>query len=223
METLKTRYKPTRTLRKYFITGILEHAYKEKMAVVITIVSSPYSVSFRGNGKTSYALRSVAAYYYFVHGYGLDKAWEKALDNLVFTVDELIGRVESSRPGDIIIADDIGYHVPRRAAYSKEDFKLFSEIDVFRTKGTGIVFTAPHIKRLPTQLIMHSEYLVYVARLVGWSSKAHIYKLMYSMEKPYLNPRFQKIAEETFPTRYPNKIYNKYIEKRLKALHERNI
>jgi len=214
---------PWYRLRRYMLTNIIETAYNGGLAVVCSIVSDPYSVSFRGNGKTSYALRSVAAYYHFVHGYSEKEAWQLALDSIVFTIDQLIEAVENASRKDIVIADDIGRHIGRKTGYTKAEQEFFGEIDIFRTKATGLIFTAPHIKRLPGQIILHSEYIFYISRyrITDWMSRAEMWKLKYDKSKPMREPEFIFVEEEVFPTRYPNEIHDKYVELRKIALHRR--
>ena len=220
MKTIVEYVRPNYAFKKkYMLTNILEKAFKEDLAVVVAVVADPKSIAYRGNGKTSYALHSAAAFYHYVLGLDPEAAWWKALDSVVFTLEELKEAVDSASKGDVIIADDFGFHNPRRANYSKEEYQLWGQIDIFRTKATGMIITAVHVQRLPTQILKHCEYIFYVSRFGGWTSKAECWKLTYDKSKPLSSPEYVFLEEETFPTRYPNKIYYEYTKRRLRELH----
>jgi len=199
----------------YLLLHAIVSAHRDNTSILAGIVADPYAVYLRGNGKTSYALHVAAAWYKYYKNMDSRKAWWKALDSIVFSLDELKKRIDSAGRDEIIIADDIGRWFPPRQSYSDAEREIFKVLETFRLNAVALIWTAVTPRSVPTKILIHSDYMVYVSRVNDVSSKAELWRAITNKSKPWKDPKLVFIDEETFPTRYPDEIYEEYNKRRL--------
>jgi len=200
----------------YLLLNAIVRAYRDNTSILAGIVADPYAVYLRGNGKTSYALHVSAAWYRYYCRMRPEKAWRKALDSIVFSVEELKERIDNSGRKDIIIADDIGrWFPPKQSPYSKEEREIFEVLETFRLNCVALIWTAVTPRSVPSKILIHSDYMVYVSRNDKEHSKAEVWRSIIKKSKPYREPEFVFVDEESFPTFYPDAIHEEYNKRRL--------
>ena len=205
------------TLRSnYLLLNAIVNAHRENTSILAGVVADPYSVYLRGNGKTSYALHVAAAWYRFIIGLQPKYAWRRALKSIVFSVEELKKRIDRADRKEIIIADDIGrWFPPKQKPYSDLEREIFEVLETFRLNCAALIWTAVTPRSVPGKILIHSDYMAYVSRVDKVSSKAELWRSMVDKSKPYKEPKFIFIAEEKFPTYYPDEIHEEYNKRRL--------
>ena len=194
----------------YLLLNAIKTAYRDNTSIVAGITADPHSLYLRGNGKTSYALRVVAAWYKYKLGLDPVDAWLKALDSIVFSLDELREKLDNSTRDEIIIADDIGRWFSPKPQYTKEERKIFEILETFRLNSVALVWTAVTPRSVPGKILIHSDYLVYVSKINKNISKAEIWQAVIKKDKPWDEPIMRYLASESFPTKYPDLIHNRY-------------
>jgi len=200
----------------YLLLNAIVNADRNNSSILAGVVADPYAVHLRGNGKTSYALHVAAAWYRFYRGMDAKVAWRRALDSIVFSVEELKERIDSSSRNDIIIADDIGrWFPPKQSPYSKVEREIFEVLETFRLNCVALIWTAVLVRSVPTKILLHSDYMVYVSIIKKRTSRAELWRSIIDKTRPYKEPKFTFIAEEAFPTKYPDEIHEEYNRRRL--------
>ena len=207
----------TYRLREYLAYKAISSAWRDNTSVSIVVTADPASMYIRGNGKTSYALRSAAAWYYFSGRASSEReAWRMALDSVAFSLDEFMEKLNTSSRWQVVIADDAGRWIPRKNSYTAEEQALLEALETFRLDVVAIIWTAVTPRSLPTRIMLASEWLFYVSRVgvMHYSSKAEAWRALYEKDRPYRDPRFTYVTEERFPTFYPAEIHDEYNRRR---------
>mgnify|MGYP000117778741 CR=1 FL=1 len=199
----------------YLLLNAITNAYRDNTSVLVGIVADPHSVYLRGNGKTSYALHVAAAWYKYYVGMKTKRAWCKALESIVFSLNELRERIDSTSRSDIIIADDIGRWFSPKPSYSNEERKIFEVLETFRLNCVALIWTAVTPRSVPSKILIHSDYMVYVSKVKDRYSKAEVWRAIIDKSRPYKEPKFAYLAEESFPTYYPDEIHQEYNRRRI--------
>jgi len=207
--------KEYRLRSNYLLLNAIVRAHSENTSILTGIVADPYAIYLRGNGKTSYALHVAAAWYRYHVGLKPKKAWWKALNSIVFSISELKERIDNSGRDEVIIADDIGRWFSPKPSYSSEEREIFEVLETFRLNCAALIWTAVTPRSVPSKILIHSDYIVYVSRFNREYSRAEVWRSIIDKTRPYKEPKFAFIAEEKFPTKYPDEIHEEYNRRRL--------
>ena len=115
----------------------------------------------QGSGKSSLMLHLA---------YKLVGDWDKVLDAVCFTPQEVIQKAKALPPGrryTILLWDDVGVHFPATSYRTNIDVyeAVGKMIDAYRVMASVMIFTAPDIRRYPKVISDNGTIEMWVARL----------------------------------------------------------
>lgn len=174
----------------------------------------------RGYGKTAYDIKNAAYVGYKIHGYtNDDDAYQYALDNIIFTADELLRRVDynirNTEISPVIIIDDATVHFSSYMFFINvfQTALMNATFDTIRTITRSVLLNCPNKKRLLKALQYYDDYEITIYKEIpgGYERKAVAIK-WYSL--PDGHRRFRKDFEDYFSCYLPDWVYEKYLEQR---------
>lgn len=182
----------------------------------------------RSYGKSTYDLKNMAYMYYIIDELSEKEAWLKALDNMIFTPDQLMDRVEQNIADDVIsptwCIDDATVHFSSYLYFINlyQASLLSATFDTIRTVVNVLLINCPKKNRLLSGLRNYDDYEITIykrsfAGSAGYQRKAVCIK-WYSL--PSGKQKFRKEFEDYFSCYIPTWIYNKYQVKRKKYLKD---
>ena len=179
----------------------------------------------RGYGKSMYNLKVMARIYQSVEGCSDDDAWQLALDNMVFTPDQFISKIESNISDDVIspviCIDDATVHFSSYLYFINlyETSLLAAAFDTIRTATNSLLINCPDKGRLLPALRHYDDYeiTIYMGDNGGYNRRAVGIK-WYSL--PSGKKKFRKEFEDNFSCYVPNFVYDEYIVRRKKYLKD---
>jgi len=179
----------------------------------------------RGYGKSTYNLKNMAYTYKILEELSERDAWLKALDNIIFTPDQLMDRVEQNIADDIIspawCIDDATVHFSSYLYFINlyHASLLNATFDTIRTVVNTLLINCPKKKRLLSGLRNYDDYEITIYKTMpgGYQRKAVCIK-WYSL--PSGKQNFRKEFEDYFSCYIPTWIYTLYSEKRKKYLKD---
>ena len=184
----------------------------------------------RGYGKSMYALKVMAQIFYNMEGLNETQAWDKALDNMIFTMEDVITRINYNIENDIVAPvwclDDATVHFCSYKYFTNlyEVILLHGMFDTIRTVVTGLLLTCPKRKLLLSALRNYDDYTIQIGKDISGDSNG--YSRVAKGIKWYTWPdgkrRFRKMFEDHYSCYVPNWIYDKYMVKRKKYLQDVN-
>jgi len=182
----------------------------------------------RGYGKSTYNIKNMAYVYYHVTECTETQAWNQALDNLIFTPDQLMQRIDTNIEEDIIspvwCIDDATVHFSGKLFFINlyTTALLEAAFDTIRTVVSGLLINCPKKKRLLGALKTYDDYevTIYKHPYGGYQRKSVCIKY-YSL--PDGKQKFRKEFEDEFSCYIPNWVYRLYMEKRKMYLKEINM
>jgi len=179
----------------------------------------------RGCGKSMYNLKNMAQAYFNTDGYTETQSWEKALDNFIFTPEQLSQKVTDNIENDHIslawCIDDAAVHFSSYLFFINiyQAALLNATFDTIRTVVSAFLVNCPDKGRLMKSLRSYDDYEVTIYKDCGYERRAVGIK-WYSL--PDGKRRFRKNFEDHFSCYAPNWIYNKYMKRRKMYLKEVN-
>lgn len=149
--------------RKYFLVDFIADAIENDEVQPIIVYGR------RGGGKSTYALKTVVQYLMQHQGLECGDAFIEALKMLVHTPQEVFDAI--SQRQRIMIWDDAGvwlstyfWYIPEMRPYLTWFLNWF---DTSRTDVNVIIFTVPHLRKLPPRVREDPETLRVRVRRVG--------------------------------------------------------
>lgn len=177
----------------------------------------------RGYGKSMYNLLSMAYAYYHCTRCNETEAWNKALDNMIFTPDTLLSRIEQNIADDEIslvwCIDDATVHFSSYLYFINlyRASLLNAAFDTMRTVVSAVLINCPVKQRLLAGLRQYDDYEITIYKDCNYQRKAVGIK-WYSL--PDGHRKFRKIFEDRFSCYVPDWVYEKYMGMRKKYLKE---
>ena len=177
----------------------------------------------RGYGKSMYNIMSMAYVFYHYLGCTEDEAWRHALDNIIFTPDELMNRVEQNIYQDKIslawCIDDATVHFSSYLYFINlyQTSLLNAAFDTMRTVVHSLLINCPNKSRLLSGLRNYDDYEVTLYITDKYDRKAVGIK-WYSL--PDGHRKFRKEFEDAFSVFVPNWVYDEYMILRKRYLKE---
>jgi len=179
----------------------------------------------RGYGKSMYNLKIMSYVYYNILGCSEDEAWELALNNMIFTPQQLLNLIQKNIERDelspVICIDDAGVHFSSYLYFINlyETSLLNATFDTIRTAVHSILVNCPDKQRLLSGLRHYDDYevTIYMGPNGGYNRKAVGIK-WYSL--PDGKRKFRKTFEDHFSCYVPDDIYNKYLVQRKRYLKD---
>jgi len=179
----------------------------------------------RSYGKSMYNLKVMAYVYYKLEECSESYAWEKALENMLFTPDQFLDKIQWNIRNDIITPvmciDDAAVHFSSYLYFINlyETSLLNATFDTIRTAANAVLINCPDKNRLLAGLRHYDDYeiTIYIASRGGYERRAVGIK-WYSL--PDGHRKFRKTFEDHFSCYVPDWIYNKYMEQRKMYLKE---
>ena len=179
----------------------------------------------RGYGKSMYNLKNMTYTYYTIGELTENQAWQKALDNFIFTPDQLMNRVEQNIADDVIspawCIDDATVHFSSYLYFINlyQASLLNATFDTIRTVVNALLINCPKKKRLLTGLRNYDDHEITIYKTMpgGYQRKSVCIK-WYSL--PSGKQNFRKEFEDYFSCYVPTWIYKKYMEKRKSYLKD---
>ena len=181
----------------------------------------------RGYGKSMYNLKSMAHLHYMLEDCTENHAWQKALDNIIFTPEQLTDKIDYNIANDVIspvwCIDDATVHFSSYLFFINvfQTALLNAAFDTMRTVVSALLINCPQKKRLLRSLQHYDDYeiTIYKAQNAGYERKAVCIK-WYSL--PSGKREFRKEFEDHFSCYVPNWVYQKYMTMRKLYLKEIN-
>ena len=179
----------------------------------------------RGYGKSSYAIKVMAQVYKSLYGLSDDDAWNMALDNIIFSMDELAKAITRNIDTDIVTPvwclDDATVHFSSYKFFTNlyEVIQIHGMFDTIRTAVTGLLLTCPKRDLLLAALRNYDDFKVEIIMNDGWQRIARGYKIKTT---PVGQRRIYKNYEDNYSCYLPDDVYQKYMEKRKFYLKETN-
>jgi len=178
----------------------------------------------RGSGKTSYAVKSMVNYYENVDGMDEEEAYERALENTLFRIEDVIDEVENhiGDPKPILCWDDAGTFASSHRWFShRKQVQILKGLsDTIRTSVTGLILTTPTPKGLLKFLRDYDNFYVKITKRSGdyrRLAKGYSQKTLPS-GKTMVKKRF----EDEYSCYLPKWVFEKYNRKRQKYVRELN-
>jgi len=179
----------------------------------------------RGYGKSMYNIKVMAYVYYTLYQCSEERAWEYALDSIIFTPDELMNRVEQNIYNDKIspvwCIDDATVHFSSYLYFINlyQTSLLSAAFDTMRTVVHAVLLNCPDKKRLLSGLRNYDDFevTIYKGDNGGYDRRAVGIK-WYSL--PDGHRKFRKTFEDHFSCYIPDKYYYKYMELRKRYLKD---
>ena len=174
----------------------------------------------KGAGKSTLALKSVAYYFMKHNNMECGEAYFEALNRLIHTPKEFFTAIE--KYNDILIWDDAGvwlstyfWYLPEMRPYLVYFFNWY---DTSRTDVNVLVFTTPHIKKLPPVLREDVGVLRVRVKHVGnkvlpdgrriKKALAHIVK--YDISDYTLKPYTEELGNMGYDVYLPDLVFEAY-------------
>jgi len=180
----------------------------------------------RGYGKSMYALKLMAQIYYHYDGLSEEEAWQKSLDNMLFTMEDFTSRIDWNINNDYITPvwclDDATVHFGSLRFFTAlyEVMQVYSLVATIRTACTGLLITCPRRSLLLKGLREYDDFTVQIAK--DREPKDRIARGIKWFTIPDGRRRYRKMYEDHYSCMVPNWIYNKYEVKRKKYLKDVN-
>jgi len=180
----------------------------------------------RGYGKSMYNLKAMAYVYYHVHQLSETDAWNKALENIIFTPDQLMARIDYNIENDIIspvwCIDDATVHFSSYLFFINvfQSALMNAAFDTIRTVVHGLLINCPQKKRLLSALRHYDDFEITIYLDRGYQRRAVCIKYF---SLPDGKQKFRKMFEDHFSCYVPTWVYDKYMIQRKHYLKEINM
>lgn len=179
----------------------------------------------RGYGKSSYALKVMAQVYQNLEGIPDDDAWQRAVDCMIFSIDELIKTINTNINSDTVTPawclDDATVHFSSYKFFTNlyEVILIHGMFDTIRTAVTGLLLTCPKRDLLLAALRNYDDFKIEIYMDHDWERIARGYKIKTT---PVGQRRIYKNFEDKYSCYLPDWVYDKYMAKRKFYLKETN-
>ena len=189
---------------------------------------SAFTKGERGIGKSGYDLKNMALAYYKNPRENLSetRAWNKALDSLIFTPEQLSSKVSYNIEHEIIdlawCIDDASVHFSSYIFFINvyQAALLNATFDTIRTVVRALLLNAPTKARLLKVLKNYDDYEITLYRMNGDYQRKAVAIKWYSL--PDGKRKYRKEFEDYFSCHLPNWVYDKYMIMRKNYLKEIN-
>ena len=177
----------------------------------------------RGYGKSMYNLKVMAMVFHRITGNSPYDCYQQALDNMIFTPDQFIERIENNIANDVVspvlCIDDATVHFSSYLYFINlyETSLLAAAFDTIRTATNSLLINCPDKHRLLPALRHYDDFEVTIYMDRGYERRAVGIK-WYSL--PDGKRRFRKEFEDSFSCFVPNVVYDEYMVRRKKYLKD---
>ena len=179
----------------------------------------------RGYGKSAYALKVMAQVYKNLEGLDDETAWKRAIDCMIFSMDDLIKNINNNITNDIVTPtwclDDATVHFSSYKFFTNlyEVILIHGMFDTIRTACTGLLLTCPKRNLLLAALRNYDDFKIEIIMDRDWERIARGYKIKTS---PVGQKRIYKNFEDNYSCYLPDWVFEIYMEKRKFYLKQTN-
>lgn len=179
----------------------------------------------RGYGKSSYALKVMAQVYQILEGLDETSSWNRAIDNMIFSMDAIIKLINYNIENDVVspafCLDDATVHFSSYKFFTNlyEVILIHGMFDTIRTACTGLLLTCPKRDLLLAALRNYDDYKIEIYMDRDWERIARGYKMKTS---PIGQRRTYKNFEDNYSCYLPDWVFEKYMAKRKFYLKQTN-
>lgn len=209
-----------RTINEYKLTLAYKIMQRHPSGFIEAIIEGE-----RGYGKSSYALKVMAQVYKTLEGLPDDDAWIRAIDNMLFSMDDLshliTKNIDTSTVSPSWCLDDATVHFSSYKFFTNlyEVIQIHGMFDTIRTVCTGLLLTCPKRGLLLAALRSYDDIKVEIYMDRGWERIARGYKIKTT---PIGQRRIYKNFEDFYSCYLPDWVFDKYMEKRAFYLKQTN-
>lgn len=169
-------------------------------------------VGKRSSGKSVYSLNVASEIFQFLYGVSEKEAYNMAIDNCVFTIDDVIKIFQNKQDEkrDIVIWDDAGVFASGGLYHTDiTGFALIKGLmDTARTSTHSLLLTTPSQKGVAGFLQNYDDYLIRITSSgMNMQRKATGYS-KYTL--PSGSRRIRKVFLDTYSCYLNNEFYNRY-------------
>lgn len=203
--------------RGLYLSDKMYHAYPHNFCGAI--ITGP-----RGIGKSSFALNAAWEMYMLTGEYSEEEAWEKVLEVLKFTMDEVLEYLEyyakSNEKARCLIWDDCGIHASTMEWWENRSMlkRLKSVTDTIRTGVSSLLITTPAESDLTKFLRNYDDYIVQIGYAMGEGKKYRIANGYLKRTLPAGQLRVYSKFKNKFYVMIPDSIFNRYMYRRNQVL-----
>jgi len=170
----------------------------------------------RGIGKSAYALKVAKEAYQEHLDLNEEQAWQKALDSLIFKMENIIEELNKYATSDnmalVRVLDDLSCHAGSLRYFDKRQETSFlkSTLDTVRSGWTAMIGTCPNPDTLLKPFRDYSDLRVQIRkRNSKWQRLANGYR---KYHLPSGTSRIKRKYQDQFSCYIPKKFYNQYME-----------
>jgi len=180
----------------------------------------------RGYGKSMYAMKVMAQLYHSMDGLSEEEAWNKALDHMLFTMEDFTSRIDWNINNDFITVawclDDATVHFGSLKYFTNlfEVMQIYAMMATIRAACTGLLITCPRRSLLLKGLRDYDDFTVQINKDEGNYNR--IARGIKWFTIPDGRRRYRKMYEDHYSCIIPTWIYKKYQIKRKKYLQDVN-
>jgi len=183
----------------------------------------------RSYGKSMYALKVMAQVYQHLLNLSEDDAWQKALDNMLFSMADVIKNISNNIRNDVVTPvwclDDATVHFCSYKFFTHlhEVILVHGLFDTLRTAVSGLLLTCPKRSLLLKALRNYDDFTIQISKLPGGNGYRRVAKGVKWYSLPSGKRCFKKIFEDYYNCYVPDWIYEKYMAKRKYYLESVNL
>jgi len=168
----------------------------------------------RGVGKSSYCIKIMKEVYQELYSLDDDTAYDKALEHLVFDIDDIIDICKKARQQHkmvpVLTWDDAGVHGSNIQWFINMHGvqELRALVETIRVALTGFLINCTSRHGLLKHLREQDDYIINIIKVVGYNRAArgyNLYKLPSGMTRVYRN------FEDRYSCYLPKRVYQKYL------------
>lgn len=168
----------------------------------------------RGVGKSTYAIKELYRYY---------GDWGKALDNIAFSIEDLLEKSGSggrgrSRSREFVVWDDAGVWGSTYLWFTEGQkllAALFDYMDTARLDFNLLALTTPSLRKIPPAIRLTDGNVIIKIVRSGYSNGVKVARANWYTVSEYIGKNIiKKVGRENFRVRLPDPVYQEYLETR---------
>ena len=174
-------------------------------------------------GKSAYAIKVMASVFYKIDGTTEQEAWDRALDNMIFSPEQLMKKIEQRTADEKIdyvwCIDDAAVHFSGYLYFINiyQTAYLQGMFDTIGTVTNALLLTCPKKRRLMSGLRYYDDYCIQIIKKDNWE---RIAKGIKWFTVPDGKQHFRKMFEDNYSCYLPKAVFDKYMIQRKMYLKE---
>ena len=170
----------------------------------------------RGSGKTVYNLKTMVQVFQALYDMTEDEAWEQALDNIIWTMSDLIKLMKSTTYKNrypVLCYDDAGTSATSLlwSSFIKDFGYLKIALDQIRSTTGCLLINCPSLDSVSKFIRGYDDYLVTIRKHKEWQRIATGYQ---RYRKPYGRRYIRRLWQDNFSAYCKPKYFHRYMQMR---------